>query len=133
MLLPPLIRPFILTAQCICTVLKLLSNRHYSPPPDAHEVSPSLDDAHASDGESPSPSASDHALERTHVPARTARALVHIDALVVSGYSSPHSTFPLTFLVSYNLQSDGGGLEYSDSKDKQRRPIVYLTPKNAIS
>ena len=89
MLLPPLIRPFILTAQCICTVLKLLSNRHYSPPPDAHEVSPSLDDAHASDGESPSSSASDHALERSHAPARTARALVHIDVLAANAPWSP--------------------------------------------
>ena len=120
-------------AQYIFTVLKLLSNCHYSPPSDAHEVSPSLDDAHASDGESSSSSTSDHTLERTPVPARTVCALMHIDVLAANGDSSPHSTLPLTFLVSHNLQSNGGELEYSNSKDKQRRPIVYLTPKNAIS
>ncbi|KAH9067705.1 hypothetical protein EDB87DRAFT_23826 [Lactarius vividus] len=70
-------------------ILKLLSNRHYSPPSDAHEVSPSLEDAHASDDASPSPSASEHALERTHAPARTARALVHIDVLAANAPWSP--------------------------------------------
>ncbi|KAI0302304.1 hypothetical protein B0F90DRAFT_1627551 [Multifurca ochricompacta] len=71
-------------------ILKLLSNRHYSPPPEAHEVSPSLEDANISDGASSSPSASERVIaERVHLPARTARALVHIDVLAANAPWSP--------------------------------------------
>ena len=72
------------------TVLKLLSNRHFSPPTEAHEVSPSLEDAHVSDGASSSPSASERATAaRGHAPVRTARALVHIDVLAANEPWSP--------------------------------------------
>jgi hypothetical protein len=72
------------------TVLKLLSNRHFSPPPESDEVSPSLDDAHVSDGASSSPTASERAIAvRGHAPVRTARALVHIDVLAANAPWSP--------------------------------------------
>lgn len=71
-------------------ILKLLSNRHFSPPTEAHEVSPSLEDAHVSDGASSSPSASERATAaRGHAPVRTARALVHIDVLAANEPWSP--------------------------------------------
>ncbi|KAI0262186.1 hypothetical protein BC834DRAFT_972191 [Gloeopeniophorella convolvens] len=72
-------------------ILKLLSNRDYSPSSDAHEVSPSLEDAHLSDAASSSDaSASERIIvDRTHAPARTARALVHIDVLAANVPWSP--------------------------------------------
>jgi hypothetical protein len=81
---------FILTHRWSSTVLKLLSNRHYSPPPEEHEVSPALEDTHVSDGTSSSPSTSERIItERGPVPARTARALVHIDVLAANTPWSP--------------------------------------------
>jgi hypothetical protein len=72
------------------TVLKLLSNRHYSPPPEGYDVSSSLEDTHVSDGASSSPSTSERIIsERDHAPARTARALVHIDVLAANAPWSP--------------------------------------------
>ena len=66
----------------LCTVLKLhpITTTHL---PDPHEVLPSLNNAHVSDGgsPSPSPSASDHTMGRTGALACTACALVHTDVL----------------------------------------------------
>ncbi|KAH9976110.1 hypothetical protein BGW80DRAFT_1456977 [Lactifluus volemus] len=71
-------------------ILKLLSNRHYSPPPEGYDVSSSLEDTHVSDGASSSPSTSERIIsERDHAPARTARALVHIDVLAANAPWSP--------------------------------------------
>ncbi|KAI9508378.1 hypothetical protein F5148DRAFT_915639 [Russula earlei] len=71
-------------------ILKLLSNRHFSPPPDADEVSPTLEDAHVSDEASSSPSTSERVItDRAHAPVRTARALVHIDVLAANAPWSP--------------------------------------------
>jgi transcriptional enhancer factor len=81
---------FVLTHRWLSTVLKLLSNRHYSPPPETDEGSPSLEDTQVSDGASSSPSTSERIItERGHVPARTARALVHIDVLAANAPWSP--------------------------------------------
>ncbi|KAI0001008.1 hypothetical protein BJV77DRAFT_1063559 [Russula vinacea] len=71
-------------------ILKLLSNRHFSPPAEAHEVSPPLEDAHVSDGSSSSPSASERLIpDREHGQITTARALVHIDVLAANAPWSP--------------------------------------------
>ncbi|KAI0250043.1 hypothetical protein BJV78DRAFT_617930 [Lactifluus subvellereus] len=69
-------------------ILKLLSNRHYSPPSEGDEGSPSLEDTHVSDGASSSPSTSERIITE-RAPARTARALVHIDVLAANAPWSP--------------------------------------------
>ena len=74
----------------LSAVLKLLSNRHFSPPAEAHELSPPLEDAHVSDGSSSSPSASERLIpDREHGQITTARALVHIDVLAANAHWSP--------------------------------------------
>jgi transcriptional enhancer factor len=74
----------------LIAVLKLLSNRHFSPQPDAHEASPPLDDALASDDAPSSPSSSERINpDREHGQIRTARALVHIDVLAANAPWSP--------------------------------------------
>ena len=79
-----------LTHRSLSAVLKLLSNRHFSPPPEAHDVSPTLEDAHVSDGSSSSPSASERAIpDREHGAISNARALVHIDVLAANAPWSP--------------------------------------------
>ncbi|KAI0002257.1 hypothetical protein BJV74DRAFT_45592 [Russula compacta] len=71
-------------------ILKLLSNRHFSPPPGAHGVSPSLEHSHVSDGASSSPTTSERIIaDRGHPSIRTARALVHIDVLAANAPWSP--------------------------------------------
>lgn len=80
-----------LTHRSLSTVLKLLSNRHFSPPSEGHEeISPPLEDAQVSDDSSSSPSASERVIaDRGHGAISTARALVHIDVLAANAPWSP--------------------------------------------
>lgn len=69
-------------------ILKLLSNRHFSPHAEAHDVSPPLDDAPTSDDAPSSPSSSER-INPDREQIRTARALVHIDVLAANAPWSP--------------------------------------------